>query len=85
MQLAAAEALLRRGENSAAWAPVEAALKESGKPEIRLFALNVTARIPHAPPASVRELIGALAAPAVTTGPENYGARAAQTWLQSHR
>ena len=21
----------------------------------------------------------------VTTGPENYGARAAQTWLQSHR
>ena len=85
VRLAAAEALLRRGENPAAWAPVEAALKESGKPEIRLFALNVTARIPRTPPAAVRELIGALAAPAVTTGPENYGARAAQSWLQSHR
>lgn len=85
VRLAAAEALLRRGENPAAWAPVEAALKESGKPEIRLFALNVTARIPHTPTAAVRELIGALAAPAVTTGPENYGARAAQSWLQSHR
>jgi hypothetical protein len=82
VRLAAAEALLRRGENTEAWVPIEAALREGATPETRLFALNVVARIPRVPPQSLRELLVGLAASTAAAGAENYAARAAENFLR---
>lgn len=78
VRLAAAEVLLRRGENPAAWAVVDTALKDVAQSDGRLFAINVVTRISRQPPvgtmAAVRELVTA----PLPGGGENYAARAAE-------
>jgi N-sulfoglucosamine sulfohydrolase len=82
VRLAAAEVILRRGENVAAWAVVEAQLKDATMSEGRLFATNVVARIPRPAPASITVVLGQLAASSVARGGENYVARAAEVLIK---
>jgi hypothetical protein len=78
VRLAAAEVVLRRGGNPAAWAVVEAALNDAASGDLRLFAVNVVARIPRPAPASVVAVLKKLAVSATAAGTENYIARAAE-------
>jgi arylsulfatase A-like enzyme len=81
VRLATAEALLRRGENPAAWAAIEHEFAEGRQPEARLFALNVLARLPRAYPAAWRPRLARLAAAPATAGTASYLARAAEDLL----
>jgi len=83
VRLAAAEAILRRGENVNAWNVIESALKDATKSEGRLFAMNVVARIPRSTPASVLSVIASLAKTSAASGAENYTARAAEYLMRS--
>jgi hypothetical protein len=83
VRLAAAEAILRRGENVNAWNVIESALKDATKSEGRLFAMNVVARIPRSAPASVLSVIASLAKTSAASGAENYTARAAEYLMRS--
>ncbi len=78
VRLAAAEVMLRRGDHAAAWAVVEAELKDAAKIEGRLFAVNVVARIPRPAPAAIGAVLAQLASSTVAGGGENYTARAAE-------
>jgi uncharacterized sulfatase len=82
VRLATAEALLRRGENSAAWAAIERDMAEGRQPEARLFALNVLARLPRTYPGAWRPQLAKIAATTATAGTESYLARAAEDLLQ---
>ncbi|MEI6051135.1 MAG: hypothetical protein WCQ44_00400, partial [Opitutaceae bacterium] len=83
VRLAAAEVILRRGENSNAWNVIEAALKDATKSEGRLFAVNVLARLPRQAPARVLSVVGSLAKTVAAAGAENYTARAAEDLVRS--
>ena len=83
VRLAAAEAILRRGENANAWNVIEAALNDATRSEGRLFAVNVVARIPRQAPASVLSVIASLAKTSAANGAENYAARAAAYLVRS--
>jgi arylsulfatase A-like enzyme len=78
VRLAAAEVVLRRGDNAVAWAAVEAVLKDASQPEGRLFAVNVVARIPRAAPDSIKAIAAQIAVSTAPNGAENYLARAAE-------
>jgi len=78
VRLAAAEVMLRRGDNAAAWSVVEAVLKDATKIEGRLFAVNVVARIPRPAPKAIGDVLALLASSTVASGGENYTARAAE-------
>ena len=78
VRLAAAEAILRRGDSAAAWSVIEVALNDATQPEGRLFALNAVARIPRAYPAAWKPLLEKLAASEAAAAAENYVARAAE-------
>jgi arylsulfatase A-like enzyme len=81
VRLAAAEALLRRSEDPAAWRVLTDAVK-SGASVDQLLALNIAARVPRPLPAAWRELLVPLAAiPVSTAGMDNYVGRAAQSLL----
>ena len=82
VRLAAAEVVLRRGDDSAAWAVVEAVLRDTTQAERRLFAVNVVARIPRPAPATVKTILAELATPPGVPGAENYIARAAEDVLK---
>ena len=78
VRLAAAEVILRRGDNAAAWSIVEAVLKDATKSEARLFAVNVVARIPRPAPKAIVSVLALLASSTAAGGGENYTARAAE-------
>jgi hypothetical protein len=78
VRLAAAEVVLRRGDNAAAWSIVEAVLKDATKSEARLFAVNVVARIPRPAPKAIVSVLALLASSTAAGGGENYTARAAE-------
>ncbi|PHX72383.1 MAG: sulfatase [Opitutia bacterium] len=78
VRLAAAEVMLRRGDNAAAWSVVEAVLKDATKSEARLFAVNVVARIPSPAPTAIGTVLALLASSTAAGGGENYTARAAE-------
>jgi arylsulfatase A-like enzyme len=78
VRLAAAEVVLRRGDNAAAWSVVEAVLKDATKSEARLFAVNVVARIPRPAPKAIVSVLALLASSTAAGGGENYTARAAE-------
>jgi arylsulfatase A-like enzyme len=78
VRLAAAEVVLRRGDNAAAWSVVEAVLKDATKSEGRLFAVNVVARIPRPAPKAIGSVLALLASSTAAGGGENYTARAAE-------
>ncbi|MBC7369776.1 MAG: sulfatase [Undibacterium sp.] len=78
VRLAAAEAILRRGDDPKAWAVVAAELNHAAQAEGRLFAVNVVARIPRTPPQSIRAALAKLAVASAGAGAENYIARAAE-------
>ncbi len=78
VRLAAAEVILRRGDNAAAWSVVEAVLKDATKSEARLFAVNVVARIPRPAPTAIGTVLALLASSTAAGGGENYTARAAE-------
>ena len=78
VRLAAAEVVLRRGDNAAAWSVVEAVLKDATKSEARLFAVNVVARIPRPAPKAIGAALALLASSTAASGGENYTARAAE-------
>jgi len=80
VRLAAAEAILRRGDNAAARAVVEAGFQDK-LPEARLFAINVAARLPGEMPAAWRPIIKRLDDPKKTKNPEAYVMRAAADLL----
>jgi N-sulfoglucosamine sulfohydrolase len=82
VRLAAAEVILRRGDNAAAWAVVEAELMDATASEGRLFATNVVARVPRQAPASIMAVLGQLATSTVAKGGENYVARAAEVLVK---
>jgi hypothetical protein len=82
VRLTAAEVILRRNENVAAWAVVEAVLKDASSIEGRLFAVNVVARIPRPAPASIKAVLGQLAVSSAAGGGENYTARAAEDLIK---
>lgn len=81
VRLAAAEAMLQRGENVAARAVVEAGLKAK-QGEERLFAVNVATRLPGKLPAAWRAILQGLDDPKVTAGSAGYAMRAAHDLLQ---
>ena len=83
VRLAAAEAILRRGENANAWSVIESALRDTTRSEGRLFAVNVLARIPRKAPASTLGVIASLAKTSAANGAENYTARAAEDLVRS--
>jgi len=82
VRLTAAEVMLRRDENAAAWAVVESVLKDASSIEGRLFAVNVVARIPRPAPASIKAVLGQLAVSSGAGGGENYTARAAEDLIK---
>lgn len=82
VRLTAAEVILRRNENVAAWAVVESVLKDASSTEGRLFAVNVVARIPRPAPASIKAVLGQLALSSAAGGGENYTARAAEDLIK---
>lgn len=82
VRLAAAEAILRRGDSSAAWAVIEAALTEGTNVEGRLFTVNVVARVPRSAPASVKAILAQLVKSSSATGGENYLGHAAEDLLR---
>ena len=85
VRIAAAEAILRRGDSAAAWAAITATLNDATQPEGRLFALNVVARVPRAYPAAWKPLLEKLAASTAAAGAENYVARAAEDLVAQSR
>lgn len=85
VRLAAAEVILRRGDNAKAWAAIAAELGGAVSSEGRLFAVNVVARVPQTIPPAVRALLTQLVATPVSAGAENYTARAVEALLQSAR
>ena len=82
VRLAAAEVMLRRADNGAAWAVVESVLNDGTKIEARLFAVNVVARIPRPAPVSITAVLGRLAVSSSAGGGENYTARAAEDLIK---
>lgn len=81
VRLAAAEVILRRGDNHAAWTVVETGLKDE-QAENRLFAVNIVARIPRTAPAGVGAILAGLASSTTVAGGENYLARASEALLK---
>jgi len=80
VRLAAAEVILFHGENPAAWAVVEAALKDASHSESRLFALNVVTRLPRTAPAEIMAVLRQIATKSATKGEGDqvYAERAAK-------
>lgn len=86
VRLAAAEALLGKGENAAAWDVIHRGIKEAANATERLFAVNVAARIPGGPAAALKPTLQAImAAPAPKGGGENYTARAVEDLLARYK
>jgi hypothetical protein len=86
VRLAAAEALLRKGENPVAWEVIHRGIKEASNATERLFAVNVAARVPSGPIAALKPTLQAImAAPAPKAGGENYTARAVEDLLAQYK
>ena len=81
VRLAAAEALLRRSDNSAAWAVIDHELADGRQSPSCLFALDILARLPRPFPATFRPSLPRLATGKATGEGENYVARAAEDLL----
>ncbi len=87
VRLAAAEVILRRGDDPQAWAVVAAELTNAAQAEGRLFAVNVVARILRTPPPAIRAVLAklAVASAGAGAGAENYTARAAEALVSPAR
>jgi N-sulfoglucosamine sulfohydrolase len=82
VRLAAAEALLRRRDDPAAWRVLTDAV-QTGTGADQLLALNIAGRVRQPLPAGWRELLAPLAAiPVSTAGMDNYVGRAAASLLE---
>ena len=81
VRLAAAEALLRRAENPAAWAVIDRELADDRPRLSRLFALDVLTRLPRAFPASMRPRLKLMTTAETNGEGENYLPRAAEDLL----
>ncbi|MCX6950976.1 MAG: sulfatase [Verrucomicrobia bacterium] len=82
VRLAAAEAVLGRRNDPAAWEVIRLGLAEAKDPTERLFAVNVAARIKGGPAPVLKPALEAImAAPAPKGGGENYTARAVEDLL----
>jgi arylsulfatase A-like enzyme len=79
IRVAAAQALLRRGESASAWRAIEGGLAPANSAELRLAALNVITLQPKWPD-SLKPLIKAAGAGS-SRGGENYASRAADFLL----
>ena len=82
VRLAAAEAILQRGDNAGARAVVEAGL-QAKLPEARLFAINVAARLPGELPPAWRPILQRLDDVKSRNGPEDYVIRAAMDLMEA--
>lgn len=86
VRLAAAEVLLRKGDNPAAWDVIHRGIKEAANATERLFAVNVAARIPSGPAETLKPTLRAImAAPVPKAGGENYTARAVDDLLARYK
>jgi N-sulfoglucosamine sulfohydrolase len=82
VRLGAAEGLLRAGEHAGAWVELTRAVDEPASPAHLLYALNLAARKPGAPPAAWHTRLAALAQGSEgTSGMESYVTRCAQELL----
>lgn len=82
VRLGAAEGLLRSGDHAGAWAELARTMQAPASPEHLLYALNLAARRPGAPPAAWRAQLAELARGSEdTSGMESYVTRCAQELL----
>tara|TARA_R110002049_G_scaffold4601_5_gene32518 strand:+ start:720071 stop:723112 length:3042 start_codon:yes stop_codon:yes gene_type:complete len=85
VRIAAAEALLRRGESADALAAIEASLAPEVQPEVQVFALDALARIQPALTDSLGQRLGDFAASPAWGGSDYFLARLSRHLLADHR
>lgn len=84
VRVTAAAAVLRHADKTEAWQEFEAAIRQTERPELRLFALDALARLDRGAPRSLAPLLGEFAASGVFGGFDYYSARLARLLLANH-